>query len=142
VDQGLQPERAHRRAAVLQRRDLELADRQRAAGPLHARARHEPLTIGGGHQVDLVLDGEDRAVGREQRERGVARGGVRDHRGHAAVDEAVLLGEVGTEGQLDHDTPGLDRLELRPDQLHRGLAREARAHAGLEIGVDGVELHR
>jgi hypothetical protein len=54
----------------------------------------------------------------------------------------MLLGEVGAVRQLDHYVAGLDPRQLRPDQFHRGLAAEARAHARLEVRVGRMEPHR
>ena len=95
---------------------------------------------GGRQQVDLELHGEHAGLGLEQREAGVAAGRVRDRRDHPGVEEAVLLGELGPEGERDLDPPRLDALHRRAEVGHDPLAREARARALLEVGIRGPQL--
>jgi len=110
--------------------------RQRSAGNSFVSSIcGDERTAPGLEDVHLVLDGHQRAARGHERERGVAAGGVRDHAENAAVDEALLLGQVVAVRQRDLDLAGLDALERRTDQRHRFLPAEALPDAGGEMGV-------
>src|SRR3546814_5876743 len=74
---------------------------------------------------------------------GIAAGTVGDHADHAAMDQAMLLGDLQVIRQLDLAEPRGDQPEGSTDQPHRRLAAETVAHPRLEIGIGGVEFrHR
>src|SRR5438477_11816481 len=64
-----------------------------AAGFHHLAARNERRG-GRSKDVHLVFDGDERAVRRHERIRGIAAGGVGNHADDAAVHEALLLRQV------------------------------------------------
>src|SRR5581483_9864882 len=55
------------------------------------------------------------------------------HAHDAAVDVALLLGQVVAVGERDLDPARLDEREARADERHGVLAAEAVAHAGGEV---------
>src|SRR5690606_2315909 len=133
-------DRAQRPLFVADRVHVGAGHDQRAPRAYHFSARHKALTVGRGDQVHLVLHRQYAGVGRGQRVGGVARGRVGDHADHAAVDEAVLLGNLGPVRQMDLDITGLDQRHLGADQAHRVLEPEARAHALGVVRITGLEL--
>ena len=89
-----------------------------------------------------LLDGDQGRARRHQAVGGVAAGRVGDHAEDPAVQEGLLLRELGTVGEGDLGVARLDDGEARADQVHRLLAREARTDARGEIRVAGLELAR
>ena len=57
------------------------------------------------------------------------------------MEEPVLLGQLVCDGEFDHHHPGLDRGELRSEQCHEPLPREASAYTGFELGIVRDSLH-
>jgi hypothetical protein len=51
------------------------------------------------------------------------------------VEVPVLLGQLVCDGEFDLHHPWLDRGELRSEQCHEPLPREADAYTGFELGI-------
>ena len=56
------------------------------------------------------------------------------------MNKAVLLGQLGPVGQLDHDPTRFDLGQRRADGRHHRLLVETAAYAGLEMRIFGLEL--
>ena len=78
--QRLLHQRDERALAAALRMDLAAGDRERAAGLDDEAFRDDALALRGGQQVELEFDRQHRAVLGEQREAGVAAGGIDDRR--------------------------------------------------------------
>mgnify|MGYP006894374986 CR=1 FL=1 len=70
----------------------------------------------------------------------MAGGRVGDHAHHPAVDEAVLLGDLGLQRQVDLGEARLHHRELGAYQRHRLLQAEAVAHTGDIAGIPRLEF--
>jgi hypothetical protein len=55
------------------------------------------------------------------------------------VEEAVLLGQVGAEGQADFAVAGGQGSHFGADQAHHALPGEAAAHGRLPVGIARLE---
>ena len=108
--------------AFAEGQDLGGADREGAAGPYDGGGRAEPLADRRAQEVDLELHGEDVAVLRLERHHGVAAGRVGGRGDRAGVHEAVLLAQVGAEGQLEGDPAGGELTDLDAQRGEQGLA--------------------
>src|SRR5690606_27786219 len=92
-------------APVATREDLQLAEGDGATRAHHLTDRTQPIALRRADQVELVLDGEDAALGREERVARVAPGAVGERAAHSRVKEPVLLGEVSAVVRLDDAPP-------------------------------------
>ena len=92
--------------AVLDRIHLAAGDDEVAAGFQHPAFGDQEIAVGGRQQVELEFDGQHFGAGRHQGQPGITAGAVHNRGGDAGVEEAVLLGEVGAEGQADFAMPG------------------------------------
>ena len=110
--------------AVFQGEHFGFGDDQGAAGADDLAAGDELFAVGGGEEVHLVFDGQNRGAWGDHGHRGVAGGGVGDHADHAAMHKAVLLLDALPVGQVDFGAAMLDDGQGGADELHCMLPLE------------------
>jgi hypothetical protein len=137
--QGLLHGRAVGCLAVLDRINLAARDDEVLAGFQDLALGDEVFAIGGRQQVQLEFDGQHVGALGHQGQSGIAAGAVDDGAGDAGVEEAVLLGQVGAEGQPDFAVAGAQRAHFGADQAHHALPREAAANVRLPVGIARLE---
>src|SRR6185437_4772555 len=81
------------------------------------------------YEIQLVFDGQHRAVGWKQRVARVAAGRIDQRRQNTRVHVTVLLAEFRPRRERDRTVPRLHLDQLGADQRHRTLAPEALADA-------------
>jgi hypothetical protein len=126
-------------AAAAQAEGLGRGDGDPPTGLDHPAARDQPLALGGGEEVDLVLGGQHVGAGRHQAVGGVAAGAVEHGADQGAVEEALLLGEARIGRRLEDAAPWCHLDQLDPERPHKALPREARPQDGGEIRVLRLE---
>src|SRR5574341_938646 len=125
--------------AVLHSKDITRAHADGAPGFGHACPGDHPVALSRREEIHLVLDGQDRGVGRHQAVGRIATGAVGDGRDDSGVQKSVLLREVLAEGQHDLHLSRGDPSQAGPDDLHDPLPGKAPSHPGLERRILHLE---